>query len=61
MKFGEKLKEQVEERLQFFETGDAPRKNIDVMQAAIAEAEAEKMAAAEGGGGGGGGDRCTAL
>ncbi len=30
--FGEKLKEQVEERLRFYEEGIAPRKNIAVMQ-----------------------------
>ena len=30
--FGMKLKEQVEERLRFYEDGVAPRKNIDVMQ-----------------------------
>jgi nucleolar protein 56 len=36
--FGEKLKEQVEERLNFYDKGVAPRKNIDVMQAAIASA-----------------------
>ncbi|XP_039263267.2 nucleolar protein 56-like [Styela clava] len=36
--FGEKLKEQVEERLKFFETGDTPRKNVDVMKEALAEA-----------------------
>lgn len=30
--YGEKLREQVEERLMFYETGKAPRKNIDVMQ-----------------------------
>jgi len=35
--FGKKLKDQVEERLKFYETGDAPRKNIDVMREAIAE------------------------
>lgn len=29
--YGEKLREQVEERLKFYETGAAPRKNIDVM------------------------------
>mmetsp|Transcript_9601 Transcript_9601/g.18223 ORF Transcript_9601/g.18223 Transcript_9601/m.18223 type:complete len:483 (+) Transcript_9601:47-1495(+) len=33
--FGEKLREQVEERLEFYKTGKAPRKNIDVMQDAI--------------------------
>ncbi|KAI9019791.1 hypothetical protein DFJ74DRAFT_644098 [Hyaloraphidium curvatum] len=31
-KFGEALKDQVEERLQFYETGAAPRKNSDVMK-----------------------------
>ncbi|GAX13182.1 nucleolar protein 56 [Fistulifera solaris] len=30
--YGEKLREQVEERLKFYETGQAPRKNLDVMQ-----------------------------
>lgn len=30
--FGEKLKEQVEERLRFYEEGVAPRKNLAVMQ-----------------------------
>eukprot|EP00568_Trieres_chinensis_P005915 CAMPEP_0183299210 /NCGR_PEP_ID=MMETSP0160_2-20130417/6007_1 /TAXON_ID=2839 ORGANISM="Odontella Sinensis, Strain Grunow 1884" /NCGR_SAMPLE_ID=MMETSP0160_2 /ASSEMBLY_ACC=CAM_ASM_000250 /LENGTH=581 /DNA_ID=CAMNT_0025461409 /DNA_START=96 /DNA_END=1841 /DNA_ORIENTATION=+ len=30
--YGEKLREQVEERLKFYETGAAPRKNLDVMQ-----------------------------
>ena len=39
-KFGEKLKEQVEERLTFFETGATPRKNIDVMKEAISELDA---------------------
>ncbi|KAL5186398.1 Nucleolar protein 56 [Glycine soja] len=37
--FGEKLREQVEERLDFYDKGVAPRKNIDVMQAAIESAE----------------------
>ncbi|XP_039615038.1 nucleolar protein 56 [Polypterus senegalus] len=36
--FGDKLREQVEERLSFYETGEAPRKNIDVMKEAVAEA-----------------------
>merc|ERR1711916_77499 len=31
-KYGEKLKEQVEERLKFYDTGVAPRKNVDVMK-----------------------------
>ncbi|ONK67511.1 uncharacterized protein A4U43_C05F800 [Asparagus officinalis] len=33
--FGEKLREQVEERLDFYDKGIAPRKNIDVMKAAL--------------------------
>lgn len=33
--FGEKLREQVEERLDFYDKGVAPRKNIDVMKSAI--------------------------
>ncbi|CAK7336674.1 unnamed protein product [Dovyalis caffra] len=37
--FGEKLREQVEERLDFYDKGVAPRKNIDVMKAAIETAE----------------------
>lgn len=39
--FGRKLREQVEERLKFYESGTAPRKNMDVMKEAIKEAEAE--------------------
>ncbi|KAG6754178.1 hypothetical protein POTOM_042189 [Populus tomentosa] len=37
--FGEKLREQVEERLDFYDKGVAPRKNIDVMKAAIGSAK----------------------
>jgi hypothetical protein len=33
--FGEKLREQVEERLDFYDKGVAPRENLDVMKAAI--------------------------
>jgi len=33
--FGEKMKDQVEERLSFYDTGVAPKKNIDVMREAI--------------------------
>ncbi|KAF8010517.1 hypothetical protein BT93_J1218 [Corymbia citriodora subsp. variegata] len=33
--YGEKLREQVEERLDFYDKGVAPRKNIDVMKAAL--------------------------
>jgi len=35
--YGEKLREQVEERLKFYETGDVPRKNVDVMKSAMEE------------------------
>uniref|UniRef100_A0A1A7YXV4 Nucleolar protein 56 n=1 Tax=Iconisemion striatum TaxID=60296 RepID=A0A1A7YXV4_9TELE len=36
--FGDKLREQVEERLTFYETGEVPRKNVDVMHEAVKEA-----------------------
>nr|CBN81123.1 Nucleolar protein 5A [Dicentrarchus labrax] len=36
--FGDKLRGQVEERLSFYETGDVPRKNVDVMKEALKEA-----------------------
>lgn len=36
--YGAKMQEQVEERLKFYETGDLPRKNLDVMEEAMAEA-----------------------
>ncbi|XP_052100396.1 nucleolar protein 56-like [Mytilus californianus] len=36
--FGEHLKQQVEDRLKFYETGDAPAKNVDVMKIAVEEA-----------------------
>lgn len=39
--FGEKLKEQVENRLKFYETGDVPKKNIEVMKEALVEYENE--------------------
>lgn len=47
--FGEKLKEQVEERLEFYDKGTAPRKNIDVMKGvldSLKTAPAEDEAAA---------------
>jgi len=52
--YGEKLREQVEERLEFYKTGKAPRKNIDVMTEACKAAgelegnqeEDDEMAAA---------------
>lgn len=39
------MKEQVEERLKFYETGVAPQKNVDVMKSAIeaVKAETDKM------------------
>merc|ERR1711860_192998 len=39
--FGGKLKEQVEDRLKFYDTGDLPKKNVDVMKLAIDEAADE--------------------
>ncbi|XP_034837066.1 nucleolar protein 56 [Maniola hyperantus] len=35
--YGEKLRQQVEDRLKFYETGDIPAKNIDVMKQAMQE------------------------
>lgn len=35
--FGEKLRQQVEDRLKFYETGEVPKKNIDVMKEALQE------------------------
>lgn len=43
-KFGEKLREQVEERLRFYDTGEAPKKNIDVMKEVIDELREEEAA-----------------
>jgi len=40
--FGSKMKEQVEERLAFYDSGVAPRKNIDVMREAMAAAGGKK-------------------
>jgi len=45
--FGEKLREQVEERLKFYETGATPRKNIDVMREALKEANKTQSKAAK--------------
>jgi len=39
--FGAKLKDQVEDRLKFYETGDLPRKNVEVMAEAV-EAHAQE-------------------
>ncbi|KPJ17548.1 Nucleolar protein 56 [Papilio machaon] len=41
--FGEKLRQQVEDRLKFYETGDIPMKNIDVMKQAMEEALQEQV------------------
>lgn len=38
--FGDKLRQQVEERLAFYETGEPPRKNLDVMKEAVVEVRA---------------------
>jgi len=37
--FGSKLRQQVEDRLKFYETGDIPKKNIDVMKEALEEVQ----------------------
>merc|ERR1712142_265538 len=42
--FGTKLKEQVEDRLKFYETGDLPRKNVEVMSEAMTAADEEAKA-----------------
>ncbi|XP_063228292.1 nucleolar protein 56 [Bacillus rossius redtenbacheri] len=39
--FGEKLRQQVEDRLKFYQTGEIPKKNVEVMQEAITEAAIE--------------------
>jgi len=36
-KYGERLKEQVEERLNFYNTGETPQKNLDVMESVSKE------------------------
>jgi nucleolar protein 56 len=42
--YGEKLRDQVEERLKFYETGAAPRRNIDVMEEVSKELKAASSA-----------------
>ncbi|XP_076053376.1 nop56 ribonucleoprotein [Oratosquilla oratoria] len=44
--YGEKLREQVEDRLKFYETGDIPRKNVEVMSEAV-KAHMEEVAKEE--------------
>ncbi|MPC80874.1 Nucleolar protein 56 [Portunus trituberculatus] len=39
--FGEHLREQVEDRLAFYETGNIPRKNAEVMKEALEEHNAK--------------------
>lgn len=41
--FGEKLKDQVEERLIFYDAGTLPRKNIDVMKEAIGLVDEQRI------------------
>jgi len=43
--FGEKLREQVEDRLKFYDSGEVPKKNVDVMTEAEVEAKAVVKAA----------------
>lgn len=42
--YGDSLKQQVEDRLKFYESGETPRKNIDVMKEAMGLAALEKPA-----------------
>lgn len=39
--YGNSLKQQVEDRLKFYESGEAPRKNVEVMEEAMALAETQ--------------------
>ena len=45
-KFGEMLRQQVEERLEFYESGKVPRKNTDCMELVQKEIEEEEAALA---------------
>jgi hypothetical protein len=40
--FGDRLKQQVTDRLKFYDNGTLPAKNVDVMQLALQEADAER-------------------
>jgi hypothetical protein len=40
-KYGERLRDQVEDRLKFYETGEAPKRNSEVMKSVIDELRAE--------------------
>uniref|UniRef100_A0A914XM73 Nucleolar protein 56 n=1 Tax=Plectus sambesii TaxID=2011161 RepID=A0A914XM73_9BILA len=41
--FGDHLRQQVEDRLKYFETGEVPKKNVEVMKEAAVEAEVEQQ------------------
>merc|ERR1719149_461171 len=43
-KFGEKLRDQGEERLKFYDTGEAPRKNVDCMKEVMDELRSQAPA-----------------
>jgi len=58
-KFGERLRDQVEERLSFYETGAAPKRNATVMAGVVAALRAEEEE--EGAAGGGDGDEAAAA
>ena len=47
-KFGDSLRDQVEEQLQFYDSGKAPRRNIDVMHGVFVELAQEQGEAAGG-------------
>ena len=40
--FGDRLKQQVTDRLKFYDSGELPAKNVDVMTLALQEAEVER-------------------
>lgn len=40
--FGDHLKQQVSDRLKFYDSGELPPKNVDVMKLALQEAEVER-------------------
>ena len=40
--FGDRLKQQVSDRLKFYDSGELPAKNVDVMQLALQEADVER-------------------
>lgn len=40
--FGDHLKQQVSDRLKFYDNGELPPKNVDVMKIALEEAEVER-------------------